>query len=87
MEKNKEITVTGVIIPSDWDDDGNVLSYTIETYSEDEYTLRGKWSLKELGKLSRKPVLITGFVRINKKGQKILSVKNIRLNSPVLSMS
>ena len=75
----KESIVSGIIIPCDWDDDGNVLSYNIETYSEEEYILRGKWSLKQLSKLAKKPVRITGTIRTNKRGQKILSVRNIKL--------
>ena len=79
MSKN-EFIVSGVIVPCDWDDLGNVTEYHIETYDEDEYILRGKWPTKHFRKLAQKPVLITGTVRTNKKRQKILSVKNVKLD-------
>lgn len=37
-----DIRVTGIVIPSDWDENGNVLAVTLQGDGEEEYRLEGK---------------------------------------------
>ena len=36
------IRVTGIVIPSDWDENGNVLAVTLQSDHEEEYRLEGE---------------------------------------------
>jgi hypothetical protein len=79
--ENGLTTVTGVIIPSDWDRDGRVTVVAISTHDEDEYLVRRRAKGTELVRLLGKEVEVTGWTALDQ-GKKTLLVKDYRLRCP-----
>ena len=71
-------TVTGVIIPADWDPDGRITGVAISTHDEEEYLVRRRAKGKELVRLLQKEVEVTGWAEVDQ-GKKALVVKDYRL--------
>jgi hypothetical protein len=79
--ENGLTTVTGVIIPSDWDRDGKITEVAISTHDEDEYLVRRRAKGTELLRLLRKEVEVTGWTALDQ-GKKTILVKDYRLRCP-----
>lgn len=79
--ENGLTTVTGVIIPSDWDRDGKITEVAISTHDEDEYLVRRRAKGTELARLLRKEVEVTGWTA-SEQGKKTIVVKDYRLRCP-----
>ena len=60
--RNKTTVVKGVIIPTDWDEHGNVVALAISSNDEKEYTVDKKGKGKELLGLIRKEVEVRGVI-------------------------
>ena len=71
-------TVTGVIIPADWDRDGRITEVAISTHDEDEYLVQGREQGTELARLLQKEVEVIGWAELNQ-GKKTIVVKDYRL--------
>ncbi len=71
-----EVTITGIIVPVEWDEKGNPVSTAVSTYTEQEYLIDGsnKKGL-ELQKLFRQKVKVTGTPGFSKSGRQIITVK------------
>jgi len=85
LEKNRRlIAIKGIVIPVDWDQNGNPISVAIATHTEDEYLICNDSKGKELFNLIREGVEITGQVK-EVAGIKIIKVKDIarcKLDNP-----
>lgn len=58
-----QITTTGIIIPVEWDEDGNPTAIAISTYDENEYIIDGGHGPGEdLKRYLRKKMIISGFL-------------------------
>jgi len=66
--------VTGVIVPTDWDEKGNVISIAISSHDETEYLVDKKGKGPELLLLIRKEVEVRGVVR-EEENRKIITVR------------
>jgi hypothetical protein len=69
------ITAKGIVVPAEWDENGNVVAVAVSTYDEDEYLIdiqneKGK----ELMGIMRKKIRITGEIRSADKDRKIMTV-------------
>ena len=73
--------IQGLIIPSTWDKDGNVLAVAVTTFDEDEYIVDGDEKGRQLIGLLREEVEVSGVVGINK------GVKTIKVKKYVLKKS
>ncbi|MBI4720899.1 MAG: hypothetical protein HY770_06705 [Chitinivibrionia bacterium] len=71
-------TITGVIIPADWDRDGNIPGVAISTHDEDEYLIQKQAKGSEMLRLIRKEVEITGSTELDQ-GKKTIAVENHKL--------
>jgi len=77
LEKNRRLrAIKGIVIPVDWDQNGNPISVAIATHTEDEYLVSNDSKGKELFNLIREGVEITGMVK-EIAGIKIIKVKDI----------
>ena len=76
--ENRLTTITGVIIPADWDQDGRITGVAISTHDEDEYLVQGRAKGTELVRLLRKEVEVTGWAELDQ-GKKTITVKDYRL--------
>ena len=77
LEKNRIITIRGIVIPVDWDQMGKPVSAAIATHTEEEYLIISDSKGKKLLDLIRKGVEVTGSVK-EIAGIKIIKVKNIK---------
>ena len=71
-------SIKGIVIPSDWDSNGNVISLAIATRDEEEYIIENHQKLSNLKKLLRKEVVVNGSIKY-RNNYKIINVKSIRI--------
>jgi hypothetical protein len=82
---HKQITIRGIIVPSEWDDTGNVTSISISTFNEDEYLVDKDSISKKLQYYMREGVEASGFVR-EEEGIKRIKINRYRIkNMPLIS--
>jgi len=80
----KQITIRGLIVPSEWDDTGNVISISISAFNEDEYLIDKDSVSKKLLSYMREGVEVSGFVR-EEEGIKRIKIKKYRIkNMPLV---
>lgn len=75
-KKRKERTITGIVIPEDWDENGNVIRVAIKAPDYVEYVVERNRKGKELSGLVDEKVKATGAVRKRVDGDMIISVKS-----------
>ena len=71
-------SIKGIVIPSDWDSNGNVISLAIATRDEEEYIIENHQKLSNLKQLLRKEVVVNGSIKC-RNNYKIINVKSIRI--------
>ncbi len=74
-------TVRGIVIPVDWDDEGNALAAAISSPDEQEYLIKQDAKGKELVGLMRQEIEVRGVVKKGIKGRKTVTVRNYRLKT------
>ena len=81
MAKAKKlVTLRGVIIPADWDEEGTVIATAIATHDEDEYVISGQETAETYLDLLRKEVEVEGW--FSEKGtKKMLIIKTYKVVS------
>ena len=72
-------TVTGLLIPADWDEKGNIIAAVISTYSEEEYLIDQDAKNDELLTFLRRRVKASGLVREDEDGNKMIAVKRYEI--------
>jgi hypothetical protein len=82
--RNKEAhhrftTIRGILVPADWDEEGNAVAVAISTLGEDEYVIEPDPKGQELLRLLRQEVEVIGFVRKGKKDRRTISIKSYAL--------
>jgi hypothetical protein len=70
----------GVIIPVEWDENGNVVAVAISTHGEDEYVIENEGKERELKALIRQEVEVIGEVR-KRDGKRIIRIKAYTLKN------
>lgn len=82
MEKLKErrqITITGVVVPTDWDARGTISAVAISTPREEEYLVENGPLAEDLLDLYGTEVLVTGTVSEDNDGNKMIAVQSYEL--------
>jgi hypothetical protein len=74
--ETKMICIEGIIIPANWDNNGNVIDLAIATRNEEEYLIRDRDQIARLKPLLRQEVEIEGITQIQE-GKRIIKVKKI----------
>lgn len=69
-------SISGLVIPTEWDQQGNVINFAIATRDEEEYILEGHTHRVSLRPLLRQEVEVSGVLE-KKGGKKIIKVKKI----------
>ena len=59
--KIHKVTVKGIVLPSEWDENGTVMALKLFTHDEDEYQVEGNEMLRELLDYLREELLVTGY--------------------------
>jgi hypothetical protein len=70
------ISINGIIIPVDWDVNGNITGLAIATHREEEYFIENDDKAATLMSLLRQEVRITGVV-VSKGEEKIIKIKKL----------
>ena len=81
---HKQITIRGLILPSEWDDAGNAISISISAFNEDEYLVDRDSVSKKLLSYIREGVEASGFVR-EEEGIKRIKIKKYRIKNIALA--
>lgn len=76
MENDNLVRVKGIVIPMDWDENGQILSLAIATFKEEEFLINNDHRGRKLYHFMQKPVEVTGEIK-EVDGIKILRAKNI----------
>ena len=67
-------SIKGIVIPSDWDSNGNVISMAIATRNEEEYIIENHQKLLNLKELLRQEVVVNGSIKC-RNNYKVINVK------------
>ena len=78
QKKDKEITIRGTILPSEWDKNGRVTSIGIGTEDEEDYIIFLDKIGEELFRFTNRKVEATGTVK-NVYGDLVLTVRKYTL--------
>ena len=70
---SRKTSVKGILLPSEWDENGDVLSLTLFTHDEDEYRVKGQELFPELLHVLRHELVIEGYFKLEK-GRKIIQI-------------
>ena len=68
----------GVIIPVEWDENGNVVAIAVSTHGEDEYVIEDEGEGEELKALIRQEVEVFGEVR-RRDGERFIKVTKYKV--------
>jgi hypothetical protein len=73
----KLVTLRGVVIPVEWNENGNVIAVAIATHDEDEYVIDGQGNAEKHLDLLRKEVEVKGWFRVEH-GRKIITIETYK---------
>ena len=77
--KKRRPSLTGLIIPSAWDSEGNTTGVLLAAFNDEEYLLEAGPLAKKLIGLIHKKVEITGPVRKLRNGSHVVSVSSFKV--------
>ena len=78
METNKEeLSIRGILIPAEWDEEGNIIGLSIMTVDEKEYVVEEKTKRRGLLDLVRHEVEVRGLAR-EEAGRKAILVESYK---------
>lgn len=75
--RDKLISLRGIILPIDWDKDGNIIALGLSGTDEKEYRIEVKAKKEELLDLLQKEVEVTGLLK-EEAGTKTILLKRYR---------
>jgi hypothetical protein len=75
LKKDQTATLTGIIIPTDWNDDQEVIALALATADETEYRIGGNRKGKELRGCLQRQVEVTGLLNLDEKSRQVITVK------------
>ena len=74
---NNLVTIRGIVIPTDWDEKGNVVAIAVSTYDEVEYLIENNEKEEELKGFIREEVEVCGILK-KEKNRLIMQIKKYR---------
>ena len=75
-KKGRKRTITGIVVPEDWDEKGNVIRVAIKTFDSHEYVVEYNKKGKELLAFVDNKVRVGGTVRERLDGDMVISVNS-----------
>jgi len=78
-KKTNERTISGIIIPGEWDENGKVIGLAIETTDEEKYLVYKDNKGKELQEFIQYKVEATGTARADEHGEMTIKVDRYNL--------
>jgi hypothetical protein len=74
LKKTRSATMTGIVIPADWNDDQEVIAVALATPDEKEYRIGGNRKGRELLDHLQHQVEVTGPLSEDEKGRRVINV-------------
>ena len=74
LKKTQSATLTGIIIPADWNDDQEVVAVALATPDEREYRIDVRRKGRELLGHLQQQVEVTGPLSKDEKGRRVITV-------------
>jgi len=78
-DRGIEDTISGIVIPVEWDDDDDVIGVAIQTSDEEEYRVDGNKKGRELLDLIEQEVEVSGMIREDEYDNFIIKVNEYSL--------
>jgi hypothetical protein len=75
LKKVQNTTLTGIVIPVDWNDDREVVAAALATADEKEYQIGGNRKGKELLAYLQRQLEVTGLLSKDDKGRPVITVR------------
>ena len=75
LKKKQSATLTGIVIPADWDDDQEVIAAALATADEKEYRIDLNRKGRELLGHLQQQVEVTGPLSEDEKGRKVITAR------------
>jgi hypothetical protein len=75
LKKVQNTTLTGIVIPVDWNDDREVIAAALATADEKEYQIGGNRKGKELLAYLQRQLEVTGLLSKDDKGRPVITVR------------
>ena len=79
MGKERDVTITGIVTDAGWDADNNVIAVCIATANEEDYLVDDDKNGDKLLIHRQEKVRVTGLIREDEDGGKIISVKRFQV--------
>lgn len=76
LPRKKTVTLTGIVIPADWNDDQEVIAASLATADEKEYRICSTKKGKELLDALQREIEATGILERDEKGRNIITVRH-----------
>ena len=80
METTETITIQGILIPSAWNEKGDIIAVVIASYKEEKYLVSDKKIVQRLLSFLRKRVVVNGTVD-RKDTNRIIDIKDIKIDT------
>ena len=77
---NRALTVSGIILPVEWDERGNVTGLAIHSYDEENYKIDNLNERRELLSLLRARLKVTGILKRDDTGNRF-TVKGYKIEN------
>jgi len=75
LPKKKSVTLTGIVIPADWNDRQELIAAALATSDEKEYRIAGTKKGKELLDCLQRQIEAIGVLTRDEKGRNVITVK------------
>jgi hypothetical protein len=76
--KSKDTVIVGIVVPAIWNEKGQVTGTAINTFDEKEYIVEKDRYGRVLIKLLQKRVEVTGKIREQLDGKKIIRIQTVK---------
>ncbi len=76
LNKTKNTTLTGIVIPADWNDDQEVTAAALATADEKEYRISGNKKGKELLSYLQRQLEVRGTLEKDERGRPAIRVRS-----------
>ena len=73
------IIIRGLLVPVDWDEEGNITEIAVSTYFEEEYLIEKNARGEEMLPFLRQKVKVIGLVRMNDSGRRVVRVEEFEV--------
>jgi hypothetical protein len=75
LPRKKTVTLTGIVIPADWNDRQEVVAAALAMADEKEYRIAGNKKGKELLDVLQRQVEATGALDRDEKGRNVITIR------------